>query len=133
MIARWLWAKVIQQALNEFVDQRNNTTIRGQKKTHMPSGASPLTIYDYPDMKAAWQGSDVKIPLPVEHLDALVEEHIPPGFFNVLDDHGEEVAGALWAGIGSPIPTRSTVWTVFSQMMSLHHSCAGQMASVNDH
>ncbi|KAJ7465857.1 hypothetical protein B0H11DRAFT_1733608 [Mycena galericulata] len=45
----WLWPKIIQRSLDEFVDYWNNHKIRTQRNKLLPSGFSPNYICDFPE------------------------------------------------------------------------------------
>ncbi|KAJ6447916.1 hypothetical protein C8R45DRAFT_850605, partial [Mycena sanguinolenta] len=45
----WLWPKIIQCGLDDFIDYWNNHKIRTQRNKLLPSGVSPNYIWDFPE------------------------------------------------------------------------------------
>ncbi|KAK7021611.1 hypothetical protein R3P38DRAFT_3317776 [Favolaschia claudopus] len=45
---RWLWSKIVQISLDEFVDYFNNKKTRRQRARILPSGVAPNVVFDMP-------------------------------------------------------------------------------------
>ncbi|KAJ7853167.1 hypothetical protein B0H14DRAFT_2213070, partial [Mycena olivaceomarginata] len=45
----WLWPKIVQLCLDDFVDHWNTHKIRTQRGKLLPSGVSPNYICDFPE------------------------------------------------------------------------------------
>ncbi|KAJ7892568.1 hypothetical protein B0H14DRAFT_2432245, partial [Mycena olivaceomarginata] len=69
----WLWPKIIQLTLDNFLDYWNNHKIRTQRNKLLPSGFSPNYISDFPE-KFGLTHFGVAAPQPF--IDAL-RQNIP--------------------------------------------------------
>ncbi|KAJ6473079.1 hypothetical protein C8R45DRAFT_1163468, partial [Mycena sanguinolenta] len=45
----WLWPKIIQRSLDDFIDYWNNHKIQTQRNKLFPSGVAPNYIWDFPE------------------------------------------------------------------------------------
>ncbi|KAJ7093607.1 hypothetical protein C8R44DRAFT_645917 [Mycena epipterygia] len=69
----WLWPKIMQLSLNEFVEYWNNHRIRAQHNKLLPSGFSPNYICDFPE---SFGLVDFSVPAPQNFIDTL-RQNIP--------------------------------------------------------
>ncbi|KAJ3780282.1 hypothetical protein GGU10DRAFT_279651 [Lentinula aff. detonsa] len=44
----WIWPKIVQAAVDEFIDYWNNHKTRTQHKANLPTGVAPNVIFDFP-------------------------------------------------------------------------------------
>ncbi|KAJ6454096.1 hypothetical protein C8R47DRAFT_943016, partial [Mycena vitilis] len=67
----WLWPKIVQCSLDNFVDYWNNHKIRTQHNKLLPSGFSPNYICDFPERFGL---TDFSVPAPQHLVDALMQK-----------------------------------------------------------
>ncbi|KAJ7348382.1 hypothetical protein DFH08DRAFT_661134, partial [Mycena albidolilacea] len=65
---RWLWPKIVQIGLDEFVDYLNNKKTRKQRGHILPSGGAPNVIFDMP---GDYGLENLAIPVAQEAIDKL--------------------------------------------------------------
>ncbi|KAJ7930259.1 hypothetical protein B0H13DRAFT_2309732 [Mycena leptocephala] len=64
----WLWPKIVQLSLDDFVDYWNNHKIRSQRGKLLPSGFSPNYVCDFPEQFGLTKFGE---PAPQHVVDAL--------------------------------------------------------------
>jgi hypothetical protein len=69
----WLWPKIIQRSLDDFVNYWNNHKIRTQRNKLLPSGVSPNYIGDFPENFGLVHFG---VPAP-QHLVDTLRQNIP--------------------------------------------------------
>ncbi|KAI0641517.1 hypothetical protein C8Q79DRAFT_1014440 [Trametes meyenii] len=114
---QWLWSQIIQRKLDEFVQYWNCHLIRSQPGKQLPSGTSPMNIYE---ACHAFGYQDIRIPVDVEvveHLRSKLPESREEAFRFVSD---EFKAGAekVYAGLGKPQLALEDGWEIFAQMQA---------------
>ncbi|KAJ7828521.1 hypothetical protein B0H13DRAFT_1735738 [Mycena leptocephala] len=65
---RWLWPKIVQIGLDEFVDYFNNKKTRKQRGRILPSGVAPNVVFDMP---GDYGLENLAIPVAQEAIDEL--------------------------------------------------------------
>ncbi|KAJ7256694.1 hypothetical protein C8J57DRAFT_1517333 [Mycena rebaudengoi] len=65
---RWLWSKIVQIGLDEFVDYFNNKKTRKQRSRILPSGVAPNVVFD---MHSDYGLENLAIPVAQEAIDKL--------------------------------------------------------------
>ncbi|KAJ7474553.1 hypothetical protein B0H11DRAFT_2428922 [Mycena galericulata] len=88
----WLWPKIIQRSLDQFVDYWNNHTIRTQRNKLLPSGFSPNYICDFPDKFGLTR-------------------------YRWVSDEFDVRAWEIYQFIGAPNFILTDGWTIFCQML----------------
>ncbi|KAJ6460794.1 hypothetical protein C8R47DRAFT_1242082 [Mycena vitilis] len=123
----WIFVPLIQHELDEFREWWNIHRVRTQSDKHMPSGHVPAHAFEHP---SHFGGIDCRIRVPKEAVaelrEYLTEEvgsresHLGwPG----ITPQFEADAEAAWAGIGKPVMSMESAWTVFSQMSAAMENC----------
>ncbi|KAJ7799822.1 hypothetical protein B0H14DRAFT_2189733, partial [Mycena olivaceomarginata] len=69
----WLWPKIVQLSLDEFVEYWNNHKIWTQRNELLPSSFSPGCIRDFPE---SFGLVDFSVPAPQDFGDTL-RQNIP--------------------------------------------------------
>jgi hypothetical protein len=65
---RWLWPKIVQIGLDEFIDYFNNKKTRKQRGRILPSGVAPNVVFDMP---SDYGLENLAIPVAQEAIDEL--------------------------------------------------------------
>ncbi|KAJ6492595.1 hypothetical protein DFH09DRAFT_874761, partial [Mycena vulgaris] len=65
---RWLWPKIVQIGLNEFLDYFNNKKTQKQRSRILPSGVAPNVVFDMP---GDYGLENLAIPVAQEAIDEL--------------------------------------------------------------
>ncbi|KAJ7477792.1 hypothetical protein B0H11DRAFT_1661884, partial [Mycena galericulata] len=65
---RWLWSKIVQIGLDEYMDYFNNKKTRKQRNRILPSGVAPNVVFDMP---ADYGLENLAIPVNQAALDKL--------------------------------------------------------------
>lgn len=114
--------------MQEYIEQHNTHRIRKQKKIILPSDVSPDDIYNHPgDLPGDVKLQHMGIPISQEALASVsnaVKERYPEGY-KVFTSAQDEWARRLYLDLCKVQPgtliRSSTAWTVFEQMLHLHH------------
>ncbi|KAJ6573613.1 hypothetical protein B0H10DRAFT_1838283, partial [Mycena sp. CBHHK59/15] len=115
---RWLWSKIVQTGLDEFVDYFNNKKTRKQRNRILPSGVAPNVVFDMP---ANYGLENLAIPVTQAALDELRGLIDTPreDAFRWVSDEFDEVAMAVYIRIGSPKLEALSGWAIFNGMAPL--------------
>ncbi|KAJ7460384.1 hypothetical protein B0H11DRAFT_1872512 [Mycena galericulata] len=115
---RWLWSKIVQTGLDEFVDYFNNKKTRMQRNRILPSGVAPNVVFDMP---ANYGLENLAIPVTQAALDELRGLIDTPreDAFRWVSDEFDEVATAVYIRIGSPKLEALSGWAIFNGMAPL--------------
>ncbi|KAJ7504745.1 hypothetical protein B0H11DRAFT_1852281 [Mycena galericulata] len=113
----WLWSKIVQTGLDEFVDYFNNKKTRKQRNRILPSGVAPNVVFDMP---ANYGLENLAIPVTQASLDELRGLIDTPreDAFRWVSDGFDEVATA-YIRIGSPKLEALSGWAIFNGMAPL--------------
>ncbi|KAK7014509.1 hypothetical protein R3P38DRAFT_2638165 [Favolaschia claudopus] len=114
----WLWPKIIQLCLDDFVDYWNNHRIRLQKDKVLPSGFSPNYICDFPERFGLVKFGEQA---PQEYIDQL-RQNIPKSreeCYRWVSDEFDTQAAEVYEQIGSPKLKLTDGWTIFCRMLPL--------------
>ncbi|KAJ7355483.1 hypothetical protein DFH08DRAFT_689830, partial [Mycena albidolilacea] len=65
---QWLWPKIVQIGLDEFVDYFNNKRTWKQQDRILPSGVAPNVVFDMP---GNYRRENLAIPVTQEAIDEL--------------------------------------------------------------
>lgn len=113
---QWLWSRVIQDKLDEFLMFWNCHRVRGQRTKAMPSGGTPNDIFASPVSYGARK--DLGVPVTLDVVERLRAE-LPitrKEAFRLVSDDFQCSANTVYAAIGKPMLTMSSGWTIFGQM-----------------
>ncbi|KAJ6474518.1 hypothetical protein DFH09DRAFT_953200 [Mycena vulgaris] len=112
----WLWPKIVQLSLNDFVEYWNDHKIRSQHRKLLPSGFSPNYICDFPDKFGL---TDFATPVP-QHLVDELRVNIPKSredCYRWVSDKFDTMAWEIHGLIGAPKFLLTDGWTIFCQML----------------
>ncbi|KAF8144945.1 hypothetical protein K438DRAFT_1910892 [Mycena galopus ATCC 62051] len=112
----WLWPKIVQYSLDDFVDHWNNHKIRTQRNKALPSGVSPKFICDFPERFGL---THFGTPAPQDLVDTL-HQNIPKSreeCYRWVSDEFEVRASDIYDHIGAPKLVPTNGWTIFCQML----------------
>ncbi|KAJ6629945.1 hypothetical protein B0H10DRAFT_2160444 [Mycena sp. CBHHK59/15] len=112
----WLWPKIVQSSLDNFVDYWNNHKIRTQRNKLLPSGFSLNYICEFPERFGL---TNFGVPAPQHLVDAL-RQNIPKSreeCYRWVSDEFEAMAWEVYNHIGAPKFVLTEGWTIFCQML----------------
>ncbi|KAJ6560679.1 hypothetical protein B0H10DRAFT_2169414 [Mycena sp. CBHHK59/15] len=112
----WLWPKIVQLSLDNFVEYWNNHKIRNQRNKLLPSGFSPNYVSDFPEKFGL---TYFGVPA-LQHLVDALRENIPKSreeCYRWVTDEFEAKAWEVYHGIGAPPFALTDGWTIFCQML----------------
>ncbi|KAJ6624691.1 hypothetical protein B0H10DRAFT_2174430 [Mycena sp. CBHHK59/15] len=112
----WLWPKIVQLCLDDFVEYWNDHKIRTQRGKLLPSGVSPNYSCDFPERFGLTKFGE---PAPQHFVDAL-RQNIPKSreeCYRWVSDDFDTKAWEVYGEIGSPKLILTDGWTIFCQML----------------
>ncbi|KAJ6597243.1 hypothetical protein DFH09DRAFT_1304986 [Mycena vulgaris] len=116
----WVFALLIQQALDDFVDWWNHHRVRHQHDKIMPSGHVPAHALDYPEL---FDELDCCIAIPPEAVaelrHQLDEEEGPASQYQTFPGLTPEFniyATEIYKRMGAPTLTLTGAWDIFVEM-----------------
>ncbi|KAJ6567335.1 hypothetical protein DFH09DRAFT_918705 [Mycena vulgaris] len=116
----WVFALLIQQALDDFVDWWNHHRVRHQHDKIMPSGHVPAHALDYPEL---FGELDCRIAIPPEAVaelrHQLDEEEGPASQYQTFPGLTPEFniyATEIYKRMGAPTLTLTGAWDIFVEM-----------------
>ncbi|KAJ7796447.1 hypothetical protein B0H14DRAFT_2390727, partial [Mycena olivaceomarginata] len=115
---RWLWPKIVQIGLDEFVDYFNNQKTRKQSGRILPSGVAPNVVFD---MLEEYGLENLAIPVTqvvVDELRSLIDTPREDAF-RWVSDAFDALALRVYEGLGSPKMEARTGWAIFNAMAPL--------------
>ncbi|KAF8207373.1 hypothetical protein K438DRAFT_1575965 [Mycena galopus ATCC 62051] len=115
---RWLWPKIVQIGLDEFVDYFNNKRTRKQHNRILPSGVAPSVVFDMP---GDYGLENLAIPVTQEAIDelrALIDTPREDALRWVSEDF-TVVANDIYTSLGSPKLEVLSGWAIFNVMAPL--------------
>ncbi|KAJ3523600.1 hypothetical protein NMY22_g11368 [Coprinellus aureogranulatus] len=115
VLARWVWAQIVQARLDDHMRSNAYHTVRKQVKILLPSGARRVDMYKTPE---DFGGEDLKIPVPTEDIDRLLAQYDKPHLTQFGSDNEVTLFKDLHASIGSPKFVARNGWSIFKGMMS---------------
>ncbi|KAF8205391.1 hypothetical protein K438DRAFT_1819027 [Mycena galopus ATCC 62051] len=115
---RWLWPKIVQIGLDEFLDYFNNKKTRKQRNRILPSGVAPNVVFDMP-ADYGLQNLAIRVPQEaVQELRGLIETPREEAFRWVSDEF-DILATSIYNGLGSPKLETLSGWAIFNAMAPL--------------
>ncbi|KAF8140804.1 hypothetical protein K438DRAFT_1636902, partial [Mycena galopus ATCC 62051] len=115
---RWLWPKIVQIGLNEFLDYFNNKKTRKQRNRILPSGVAPNVVFDMP-ADYGLQNLAIRVPQEaVQELRGLIETPREEAF-RWVSDKFDILATTIYNGLGSPKLETLSGWAIFNAMAPL--------------
>ncbi|KAG2029735.1 hypothetical protein BDR03DRAFT_1018013 [Suillus americanus] len=116
MVFCWVFIPWLQQELNVYRDQVNNTTKRRDHNKVLPHGV-PNLIYDSPEDFGAL---DFKVSIDREGIDYIQNFYVNASnpVFDIVPPMLSDFIEHCYDTMGHPPVTQSSVWTVYRNMMS---------------
>ncbi|KAK6993135.1 hypothetical protein R3P38DRAFT_2524907, partial [Favolaschia claudopus] len=112
---RWLWSKIVQISLDEFVDYFNNKKTRKQKGRILPSGVAPNVVFDMPQ-DYGLKNLAISVPqVAIDHLRDLIDTPRSEAL-RWVPDVFDAVAFEVYNQLGSPSLEVLTGWAIFNAM-----------------
>ncbi|KAF5309482.1 hypothetical protein D9619_012432 [Psilocybe cf. subviscida] len=71
-ISFWLWGRIVQLRLDEYLIEQNNHRVRYQKKSLLPSGGRRIDFYNHPE---DYGGTNHLIKVDLGEIDALLAKY----------------------------------------------------------
>ncbi|KZV94394.1 hypothetical protein EXIGLDRAFT_708816 [Exidia glandulosa HHB12029] len=113
-LARWLWAQAVQYRLDEYVRIKTKQKIAWNKKTLLPTGATPYELATYPQR---WGAQNMLTPLPQETIDLLVRDYYKPDVFQFGTDEEVAVYEDVFARLSCPPVHWTNAWNIYDAMI----------------
>ncbi|KAJ6535848.1 hypothetical protein DFH09DRAFT_1091625 [Mycena vulgaris] len=112
---RWLWPKIVQIGLNEFLDYFNNKKTRKQRSRILPSGVAPNVVFDMP---GDYGLENLAIPVAQEAIDELrtVIDTSREEAYHWVSDKFDALAGEVYIQLGCPKLEVLSGWAIFNAM-----------------
>lgn len=114
----WIWSKVVQTAVDEFVVYWNDKKTRQQHEANIPTGSAPNVIFDFPQNYGL---SNCGVDIPVCDISAL-RETIPrtrEDCYRWVPTEFEGTAHNAYVNLNSPKLDHTTGWKVFGEMLNI--------------
>ncbi|KAF8202754.1 hypothetical protein K438DRAFT_1581060, partial [Mycena galopus ATCC 62051] len=114
----WLWPKIVQIGLDEFLDYFNNKKTRKQRNRILPSSVAPNVVFDMP---ADYSLQNLAIPVTqevIQELRGLIETPREEAFRWVSDEF-DMLATNIYNGLGSPKLETLSGWAILNAMAPL--------------
>ncbi|KAE9387552.1 hypothetical protein BT96DRAFT_948264 [Gymnopus androsaceus JB14] len=111
----WIWPPIVQDELNRFCKMWNLRVPRKQKDKIMPSGVTPLALWEHPE---CYGGERFSIPVPKELIAKLRKEIKTPyeEAFAFVSPQFNEWANFIYHSLGCPEVDAASAWGLFSRM-----------------
>ncbi|KAJ7333998.1 hypothetical protein DFH08DRAFT_750059 [Mycena albidolilacea] len=115
---RWLWPKIVQIGLDEFVDYFNNKKTRKQRGRILPSGVAPNVVFDMP---GDYGLENLAIPVAQEAIDELrtLIDTSREEAYRWVSDEFDAFASEVYIQLGCPKLEALSGWAIFNAMAPL--------------
>ncbi|KAJ7912784.1 hypothetical protein B0H13DRAFT_2474022 [Mycena leptocephala] len=115
---RWLWPKIVQIGLDEFVDYFNNKKTRKQRGRILPSGVAPNVVFDMP---GDYGLENLAIPVAQEAIDELrtLIDTSREEAYRWVSDEFDALASEVYIQLGCPKLEALSGWAIFNAMAPL--------------
>ncbi|KAK6996369.1 hypothetical protein R3P38DRAFT_2565983, partial [Favolaschia claudopus] len=115
---RWLWSKIVQVGLDEFLNYFNNQKTRKQPGRILPLGVAPNVVFDMPQDYGL---ENLAVPVAQEAIDALRGLIDTPRSEALcwVPDVFNDLAFEVYHELGSPRLEALNGWAVFNAMAPL--------------
>ncbi|KAJ7315502.1 hypothetical protein DFH08DRAFT_893323 [Mycena albidolilacea] len=115
---RWLWPKIVQIGLDEFVDYFNNKKTRKQRGRILPSGVAPNVVFDMP---GDYGLENLAIPVAQEAIDELrtLIDTSRVEAYRWVSDEFDALASEVYIQLGCPKLEALSGWAIFNAMAPL--------------
>ncbi|KAJ7737642.1 hypothetical protein B0H14DRAFT_2408078 [Mycena olivaceomarginata] len=115
---RWLWPKIVQIGLDEFVDYFNNKKTRKQRGRILPSGVAPNVVFEMP---GDYGLENLAIPVAQEAIDELrtLIDTSREEAYRWVSDEFDALASEVYIQLGCPKLEALSGWAIFNAMAPL--------------
>ncbi|KAJ7495784.1 hypothetical protein B0H11DRAFT_2190352 [Mycena galericulata] len=115
---RWLWPKIVQIGLDEFVDYFNNKKTRKQRGRILPSGVAPNVVFDMP---GDYGLENLAIPVAQEAIDELrtLIDTSREEAYRWVSDEFDALASEVYIQLGCPKLEALSGRAIFNAMAPL--------------
>lgn len=113
-VAWWLWAKIVQNCLDDILEENRLHRVRKQKKSLLPTGGHHINFYTRPE---DWAGSNQLIDISSNDVDRLLAEYDHPELFQFGSNEMVALCERLFTAVGNPVVSATNVWAVFTAMI----------------
>ncbi|KAJ7061419.1 hypothetical protein C8F01DRAFT_1369564 [Mycena amicta] len=114
--AVYVWGKAVQHRLDEHKRENDYHRVRRQKNSCLPTGGRHKDFYEQPHK---WGGIDQLIPVDMQLVDRLIDEHTPADLFQFASSAMmEAVCEVAYNTIGAPEVSSHNAWHVFAAMIN---------------
>ncbi|KAJ6455022.1 hypothetical protein C8R45DRAFT_1056748 [Mycena sanguinolenta] len=114
----WLWSRIVQIAVNQFVRYWNTHKTRKQSNKYLPSGVAPEDVFQHPEN------------FGLRHAGIPVDLNVVRELRNTLPKSREDCfrwvpldfdlrANAAYKSLGSPELTISAGWTIYRRILAI--------------
>ncbi|CAG8511907.1 3469_t:CDS:2 [Acaulospora colombiana] len=113
-VARFIWAKVVQNVLDRYAEEQANHKIRYQEESNLPTGGRPEQFYKHPER---WAGVPCLIPVTPEVIADLVQQYVPENIFHFCPPDMHHAATSALLQLGNPTLMSDNAWDVFEAIL----------------
>ncbi|KAJ7644897.1 hypothetical protein FB45DRAFT_1021639 [Roridomyces roridus] len=114
----WLWSRIVQNAVDLFVEYWNTHKTRNQRNKALPSGVSPQDVFDKPqNFGLEFGGIEVDREFVRELRKTLPKSR--EECYRWVPEEFEVQAVAAYEHLGSPALRITEGWTIFSRMLAI--------------
>ncbi|KAL0062901.1 hypothetical protein AAF712_010222 [Marasmius tenuissimus] len=114
----WLWPRIVQRSLDDFIEYWNNHPTRNHRRGNLPSGVRPQLVYDFPEHFGLY---NCGIRVDQEDIQVL-RATIPRSreeCFRWVPDEFDVAAQLAYGQLGEPELTSTSGWQVFVDMLQI--------------
>ncbi|KAF8259282.1 hypothetical protein EI94DRAFT_1773974 [Lactarius quietus] len=114
LLFRFVFILFIQREVDAWVNQRNWTKCRADRKKVLPNGI-PMLVLHKPHK---WKVADYKISIPSADFDEIKKKYAPPDdpIFELVPRAFAEQANVVWTAMGSPQLKFDNAWEIYLHM-----------------
>ena len=113
-LADWIWVDLLQKEVDDYVAQFNDHKVRYQAEKVGPSGASPDYAFEHPE---EFGGENQLIEVDIGVINVLLQNHPGEVATRFYSPRVNDIATAIYVGVGSPAITFESAWEVFALMI----------------
>ncbi|KAF9530863.1 hypothetical protein CPB83DRAFT_919742 [Crepidotus variabilis] len=113
-LGQWLWSRLLQQELDQFVEFRNGARMRKDAQKAGPSGMSRNEAFS---LYKTWGGRDCLLPVDCTPIKELKEELGGETLLQFVSDEYALRAESVLDNLGVAQVTMQNVWDVFQDML----------------
>ena len=115
-LCRWLWPKLLQKVVDEFVESRNAYRSRKDQQKAGPSGISSNVAFSLPH---TWGGRNCLLPVDCDVIRQIKEAMGGDDVLSFVDRDYAAQAEIAYSSLGITDLNFGNVWNVFSAMLDI--------------